>query len=76
MKFDHPLARSAKIWPAELVGGERRDVLVVVTTLELDPEGKKFKPVHVERLSQAARDFLAERPEKATGFVLMNKPKT
>ena len=75
MKFSHPLARSAKVWPAHLTTGSDHNVLVVVTTLELDAEHKKFKSEQVERLSDAARAFLAENPGKADGFVLVRKSK-
>ncbi len=76
MKFTHPLARSARVWLAEMLEGEPQKVLTIVTTLELDPEHKKYKPDQVERLRTFAREFLAENPGKAAGFVLMNKPKT
>lgn len=75
MKFSHPLARSAKVWPAYLTAGSVHKILVVVTTLELDPDDKKFKPDHVERLSAASRTFLADHPGKADGFVLVHKSK-
>lgn len=76
MKFSHPLARSAKVWSAEFAEGAPRTVLTVVTTLELDPDHKKFKAEQVDRLTAAARTFVADHPDKAAGFVLMNKPKT
>lgn len=75
MKFEHPLVRSAKTWRAYPREGEDSDVLVIVTTLELDPEAKKYKPELVDKLRAAARLFLTEHPAKGTGFVLMNKPK-
>lgn len=75
MKFEHPLARSAKVWSAYPREGESRSYLVVVTTLTLDPESKKYKSELVEQLKDAANSFLAQHPNKAAGFVLMNKPK-
>ena len=75
MKFEHPLARSAKVWSAYPREGDSKAYLVVVTTLTLDPDSKKYKTDLVEQLKGAVTHFLAEHPDKATGFVLMNKPK-
>lgn len=75
MKFEHPLVRSAKVWRAYPQEGEDTSLLVIITTLELDPEAKKYKVDLVDKLRGAARAFLAEHPAKGTGFVLMNKPK-
>lgn len=75
MKFEHPLARSAKVWSAYPQKGESTPYLVVVTTLTLDPDSKKFKTDLVGQLKSAVHGFLAEHPDKAAGFVLMNKPK-
>ena len=75
MKFEHPLVRSAKTWRSYPRDGESQDMLVVVTTLELDPQAKKFKADLVAKLRDAAHAFLSENPAKGTGFVLMNKPK-
>lgn len=75
MKFEHPLARSAKAWPAYPRDGESKPYLVVVTTLTLDPDSKKYKTELVEQLKGAVNKFLTEQPDKAVGFVLMNKPK-
>ncbi len=75
MKFKHPLARNAKVWPAYILNEGVQDVLVVVTTLELDPECKRFKPDLVERLQGAIREFLSENPSHAAGFLLMKRPK-
>ena len=41
-------------------GGEQR-VLVIVTTIPLGPNDKGYKKSLVERLSRAARDYLAIR---------------
>lgn len=75
MKFEHPLARSAKVWSAYPREGDSKTYLVVVTTLTLDAESKKYKADLVEQLKGAVTRFLAEHPDKAAGFVLMNKPK-
>lgn len=75
MKFDHPLARNAKVWRFHPQQGEEQDVLVVVTTLELDPENKKYKSDLVDKLKGDAQTFLSDHPKKAAGFLLMNRPK-
>lgn len=49
-------------------------MLAIVTTLELDPKSKNYKELFVEKLSRAARDYLADSDE-ATAFVLMNRPR-
>ena len=75
MKFKHPLARSAKVWQAVSKEGHNHDLLVIVTTLELDPEHKKYKPELVKKLQDAATLYLAENEAKASGYVMMNAPK-
>ena len=49
-------------------------MLAVVTTLELDPKSQNYKKRFVEKLSRAARDYLADSDE-AAAFVLMNRPR-
>ena len=48
-------------------------MLAIVTTLELDPKSQNYKKPFVEKLSRAARDYLAGS-EEAAAFVLMNRP--
>ena len=72
MIFSHPLARGAKVWTANLDGGQTRRILVIVTNAELDRESHKYKPENIERLSVAARDFLQETGA-AEGFLLANR---
>ena len=43
MKFSHPLARSGRVWAATTLDDKAHDILVIVTTLELDARHKKFK---------------------------------
>jgi len=74
MTFSHPLARDAKVWMAHSRDGREQPVLVVVTTIELDPSSPRYKKLLVQRLSVAARDYLA-KSAKATGFVLMSRPR-
>lgn len=75
MRFSHPLARDAKIWPVQFQDGTTQSALVIVTTLELNPEGKKFKKDKVERLSEAARQFIGEHLGAIASFVLINRPR-
>ena len=70
--FKRPLARSACLRPVVSIDGPERLLLVVVTTLQLDPERQGYKKAFVDRLSHAARNYLAHQPNSA-GFVLINR---
>ena len=72
MAFSHPLARGAKVWTAKAHDGTEHRVLVIVTTIPLDPGEKGYKKSLVERLSRAARDYLADSNE-ADSFMLMHR---
>jgi hypothetical protein len=72
--FKHPLARKATTATLRRGGGAEESVLVVVTTLELDAAAKGFNRKHVDRLNEAAAEFVAEHKGVA-GFVLINRPK-
>jgi hypothetical protein len=72
MAFSHPLARSAKVWTAKAHDGGEQRVLVIVTTIPLDPDEKGYKKSLVERLSRAARDYLGDSKEAAS-FLLMHR---
>ena len=61
MTFSHPLARGAKVFSARNLEGKEHAVLAIVTTLELDPKSHNYKMKYVEKLSRAARGYLAER---------------
>jgi hypothetical protein len=74
MIFSHPLARSASVFTAKNNDGSEYRVLAIVTTLELDPMSQNYKKPFVEKLSRAARDYLADADE-AAAFVLMNRPR-
>jgi hypothetical protein len=73
MMFSHPLARSANVFTAKNNDASEYRVLAIVTTLELDPKSQNYRKRFVEKLSSAAKDYLAESDE-ATVFVLMNRP--
>ena len=73
MIFSHPLARSASVFTAKNNDGSEYRVLAIVTTLELDPKSQNYKKPFVEKLSRAAKDYLADSDE-AAAFVLMNRP--
>jgi hypothetical protein len=74
MTFSHPLARNAKVFTAQTPDGQERQILAVVTTIELDPKSRRYKRGLVDRLSAAARDYLATS-DHVKEFVLMNRPK-
>ena len=69
--FIHPLARAARVWRAERPDGSEQRVLVIVTTMELDPKSDRYKEKLVERLSRAAKEHLA-RSSEADDFITMN----
>jgi hypothetical protein len=70
MTFSHPLARAAQVWQAN-VGGVRK-ILIVVTTLELDPHHKRFKKQLVDGLSSAADEFVTASDD-VDGYCLINR---
>ena len=72
MAFSHPLARAAKVWTAKTHDGGEQRVLVIVTTIPLEPDDKGYKKSLVERLSRAAHDYLADSNEAAL-YVLVNR---
>ncbi len=75
MSFTHPLARNAKVWPTSGVYGQSRRLLVIVTTLDLDPESKKHKTEKVGRLSDAAKEWLSFNQNEADDFIMINRAK-
>ena len=72
--FSHPLARSAKVWSATMEDGAERRILVIVTTIELDPKHDHYSEKLVRKLARAAEEHLGQSSE-ATGFMLVNRPK-
>jgi hypothetical protein len=72
MAFSHPLARAAKVWTARANDGAEQRVLVIITTIPLEPNEKGYKKSLVERLSRAAHDYLADSKE-ASSFVLASR---
>ena len=72
--FKHPLARNSLVAKAHRRDGSQADALVIVTTLDLDPAAKGYKADLVERLHEAARAFLAEKPD-LTSYAVVNRPK-
>ena len=71
MAFSHPLARASKVWTAKTHDGTEQRILVIVTTIPLEAHDKGYKKSLVERLSRAARDYLADSKEAAS-FLLMS----
>ena len=76
MSFSHPLARNAHVWSTGGKKGKTKRLLVVITTLQLDPDHDKYKPEQVGKLSEAAGQWVEEHAAEATDFLLMNRPKT
>ena len=74
MTFSHPLARNAKVFTAQTHDGQERQILAVVTTVELDPKNGRYKKGLVDKLSAAALDYLA-KSDDVKEFVLMNRPR-
>jgi hypothetical protein len=74
MKFSHPLARMAKLWSARSLDGTERPILVIVTTIELNAQHKKFKANLVAALGKAAQEYLRQS-QVATEYVLTNRTK-
>jgi hypothetical protein len=72
-EFTHPLARAAQVHRAEGLDGSEQSILVIVTTIELDPKNDRYSHALVERLSRAANAYVASSSE-ATAFVLINRP--
>jgi len=72
MTFAHPLARAAKVWTARGADDAEQRILVVVTTIPLEPGHKGYKKALVEKLSRAARDHIADAKD-AGSFVLINR---
>jgi hypothetical protein len=72
MAFSHPLARGAKVWTAKTDDGGEQRVLVIVTTIPLEPGEKGYKKSLVERLTRAAREHLASTHE-ASSYILMHR---
>jgi hypothetical protein len=72
MSFSHPLASKAKVWPTKARDGSERRVLVVITTLALDPESERYRKKLVDRLSDAVSVYLADNAE-INEYVMMNR---
>jgi hypothetical protein len=60
------------VWTARGKDDSEQSVLVIVTTVKLDPAEKGFKKSLVEKLSRAARNHLEESKE-AESFLLVNR---
>ena len=60
------------MWPLRSRDGSERRVLLVVTTLELDPESEKYRKKLVNRLSDAVSLYLEAESDVAE-FILVNR---
>ena len=74
MKFSHPLARAAKVYGAATRDGKELRTLVIVTTLTLESQNKRYNPKLVERLSAAAQEFV-EQSKDVAAYVFVNRPR-
>ena len=75
MTFAHPLARTSHIVSTAGMKGKARQILVIVTKLQLDKDHKKYKEDLVKRLSEAAESWIGEHPDDVSDYMLMNRPK-
>ena len=75
MTFKHPLARDAKVWSTGGLKGKAKRQLVIITTLALDKDHKKFDQAKIDQLSDAAKEWVESNPAEAVDFLLMNRPK-
>jgi hypothetical protein len=55
-EFSRPLARVARVCTTQNLAGSERRVLVIVTTMALDPARRRYKKTLVEELSEAATE--------------------
>ena len=60
------------MWTAKAHDGSEQRVLVIVTTIPLEPDQKGYKKSLVERLSRAAREHLASSNEAAS-YMLVHR---
>ena len=73
--FQHPLARDAKIWSSAGLAGQAQPILVIITSLELDPAHQRFNARNFERLTTAAKEWVEANAGTASDYLLMNRPK-
>ena len=73
-EFMHPLAREAHVWPSAGLSGTVRNILVVITTLDLSKSSKRYKADKVELLSDAAQTWV-EETKSADEVLLINRPR-
>ena len=60
------------MWTAKAEDGAEQRVLVIVTTISLEPGDKGYKKSLVDRLSRAAHDYLADSKDAAS-FMLLSR---
>ena len=59
------------MWTTKAPDGAEQRVLVIITTIPLEPGDKGYKKSLVDRLSRAAQDYLADSKDAAS-FMLMS----
>jgi hypothetical protein len=72
--FKHPLARNATVTKVRQRDGGEHELLLIITTLELDTAAKGFSAKNVERLHDAAKAYLAEA-EDVAGYAIVSRAK-
>ena len=72
--FKHPLARNATVTKLHAREGGEKDLLIVVTTLELDAAAKGFSAKNFQRLHEAAKAFVTDMKD-AAGYTIINRAK-
>ena len=60
------------MWTAKAPDGAEQRVLVIVTTIPLEPGDEGYKKSLVDRLSRAAHDYLTDSKDAAS-FMLMSR---
>ena len=60
------------MWTAKAPDGAEQRVLVIVTTIPLEPGDKGYKKSLVDRLSRAAQDYLVDSKD-AAAFMLLSR---
>ncbi|HEY1780450.1 MAG TPA: hypothetical protein VGG79_08460 [Roseiarcus sp.] len=60
------------MWSAKAPDGAEQRVLVIITTIPLEPGDKGYKKSLVDRLSRSAQDYLADSKD-AGSYMLMSR---
>lgn len=72
MTFTHPAARGAKVWTARMKSGENKNILMVMTDAELNPDKKRYNRDILERFVAAIEEYV-QLNDDIDGYVLANR---